>query len=82
MNQYRYTVHDDVTFEGADSFNSDWDENRAEYIAEDAAAHYYSEVEVCWNSSDSISIKIFKEDGGNLGVFNVWYENSPSFCAY
>jgi hypothetical protein len=81
MNQYRYSVDDDSTFEGADRFNSDWDENCAESVAEDAAAHYYSESEGGWEWNESMSIQIFKEDGTKLGVFDVWYENSPHFTA-
>ncbi|MCX8565740.1 MAG: hypothetical protein ON057_000467 [Glomeribacter sp. 1016415] len=82
MNQYRYTVDDDsATFEGAYPFNSDCDENSAEFIAEASAEHYYLESEGVWEWSGSMSIQIFKEDGTKLGVFDVWYENSPYFTA-
>ncbi len=79
MNPYRYTVHEDETFEEANCFNSDWDEEDARDIAVEAAGDYYSESGRCWGGNECISIEVFKEDGSSLGRFNVEYELVPQF---
>ncbi len=79
MKAYKYIVDECDPFEYASCFNSDWDEEDADYIAKDAADHYYSESAGGWKWNESISIEVFKEDGTSLGVFDVGYDLEPQF---
>lgn len=81
MNQYRYAMHDDTTFEEAECFDSVWGEEDVDCIAKDVAEDYYSGIAGDWEWNESMSIQLFKEDGTSLGVFNVGYDLGPQFWA-
>lgn len=61
------------------AFLSDWDAVDPEYIAQDAAQHYYDECDG-WESTWPIKFEIF--DGQeSLGIYEVHLEHEPTFSA-
>jgi hypothetical protein len=82
--EYQYCiVYDDKVgteeLEPDYSFDSIWDEDDVERLAEDAAEDYHSHHDG-WEAFWPVKFAIFK-DGTVLGKFEVELEHSPSFSA-
>jgi len=77
--KYKYTTGGDVKW--AIEFESDWDTNEPEFIAEDAA-------EIDFNNHDELESKwpktftIFDMNNFEIGKFKVELEHEPSFYAH
>ncbi len=80
MNQYRYSVDDDSTFESAHRLNLNGGGSSISYLATEAAEDYYSN-NAGYLDEWPVSIEIFKEDGSSIGVFNVECERTQYFRA-
>lgn len=80
--QYCIVYDDEVGTEELEpdySFNSNWDADDLEWLAEDAAKDYHSNHDG-WEASWPIKLALFKDDIC-LGKFEVELEFEPSFSA-
>lgn len=80
--QYCRIWDDDTSNEGLEadySFNSVWDADELEYLAEAAAGDYHSNHDG-WEADWPLRFAIFKDDI-LLGKCEVYLEFSPSFSA-
>lgn len=63
----------------AECFDTVWDIDDPEYIAEDAARHYYENNDG-WEDNWPVFFELY-QDGVSIGVFEVGLEFDPTFSA-
>lgn len=61
-------------------FESTWNPENSDYIAEEVAEDYFSNHDG-WESSWPTDFEIFDLDGNSLGVYSVELEHTPTFSA-
>lgn len=76
------TVFKYETYEGGEKYDfvSTWDEDDAEYLAQDAAEDYHSNHDG-WESHWPIDFTLFREDGTKIGEYTVDRDVEPVFFA-
>jgi hypothetical protein len=77
---YRFNIPDTMVFEDDYEFKSNFDEEDGDWLAEQAAENYHQKHDG-WESSWPITFIIRKEDGSEIGRYEVDREIAPQFFA-
>jgi hypothetical protein len=71
---------DGEDFENSYEMETNWNKDRAHYIAQDAADEYHRNHDG-WERGWPLDFEIFLENGESLGVFEVERKYDPIFSA-
>lgn len=81
MNRYVIVLPEyEETFQDGEQFDSNFEEDSANYIAEDYAEYFHGNRDG-WDSSWPLRFDVYSQDGKLIGKFNVNREFRPEFYA-